>query len=131
MKYLAPIPKQFVDQNGLPLSNGTVHVYISGDTQYANVYQDANGVELMPNPARLDSNGAWLGFVTAGIPMDYVVEDEGGNVQFSYQRVAVPSEGGGGGGGGSECKTPATSTGMVRVRPIALRDNLVAALREP
>ena len=35
------------------------------------------------------------------------------------------------GGGGSKCKTPATSTGMVRVRPIALRDNLVAALREP
>ena len=32
MKYLAPIPKQFVDQNGLPLSDGTVHVYISGDT---------------------------------------------------------------------------------------------------
>lgn len=35
------------------------------------------------------------------------------------------------GGGGSKCKTPATSTGMVRVRPIAWRDNLVAALREP
>lgn len=31
--------------------------------------------------------------------------------------------------GTSKCKTPATSTGMVRVRPI--RDNLVAALREP
>lgn len=31
------------------------------------------------------------------------------------------------GGGGSKCKTPATSTGMVRVRPI--RDNIVAALR--
>lgn len=35
------------------------------------------------------------------------------------------------GGGGSKCKTPATSTGMVRVRPITWRDNLVAALREP
>ena len=35
------------------------------------------------------------------------------------------------GGGGSKCKTPATSTGMVRVRPSAWRDNLVAALREP
>lgn len=35
------------------------------------------------------------------------------------------------GGGSSKCKTPATSTGMVRVRPIAWRDNLVAALREP
>ena len=35
------------------------------------------------------------------------------------------------GGGGSKCKTPATSTGMVWVRPIAWRNNLVAALREP
>lgn len=96
MKYLAPIPKQFVDQNGLPLSNGAVHVYISGDTQYANIYQDADGNELMPNPARLDSNGAWVGFVTAGIPLDYVVEDKDGNVQFEYEKVVA----GGGSGGG-------------------------------
>lgn len=34
------------------------------------------------------------------------------------------------GGGGSKCKTPATSSGMVRVRPIASRKDLVAALRE-
>ena len=34
------------------------------------------------------------------------------------------------GGGGSKCKTAATSTGMVRVRPIASRKDLVAALRE-
>lgn len=34
------------------------------------------------------------------------------------------------GGGGSKCKTAATSTGMVRVRPISWRKDLVAALRE-
>lgn len=34
------------------------------------------------------------------------------------------------GGGGSKCKTPATSTGMVRVRPISWRKDLVAVLRE-
>ena len=96
MKYLAPIPKQFVDHSGVPLFNGTVHVYISGDTQYANVYQDADGEELMPNPARLDSNGAWAGFVTAGIPLDYVVKDKDGNVQFEYEKVVA----GGGQGGG-------------------------------
>lgn len=91
MKYLAPIPKQFVDQSGLPLSNGAVHVYISGDTQHANVYQDADGEELIPNPARLDSNGAWQGFVTAGVPLDYVVEDKDGNVQFEYEKVVAGS----------------------------------------
>lgn len=95
MKYLSPIPKQFVDQNGLPLSNGAVHVYISGDTQYANVYREADGEELMLNPARLDSNGAWQGFVTAGVPLDYVVEDKDGNVQFEYEKV-VAAQGGSG-----------------------------------
>lgn len=34
------------------------------------------------------------------------------------------------GGGGSKCKTVATSTGMVRVRPIANRSDLVEVLRE-
>lgn len=34
------------------------------------------------------------------------------------------------GGCGSKCKTAATSTGMVRVRPISWRKDLVAALRE-
>ena len=105
MKYLAPIPKQFVDQNGLPLSNGTVHVYISGDTQYANVYQDADGEELLPNPARLDSNGAWVGFVTAGIPLDYVVEDKDGNVQFEYEKVVA------GGGTANVAIEPTLSSG--------------------
>lgn len=33
------------------------------------------------------------------------------------------------GGGGAKCKTAATSTGMVRVRPISWRKDLVAALR--
>ena len=34
------------------------------------------------------------------------------------------------GGGNSKCKTLATSTGMVRVRPISWRKDLVSALRE-
>lgn len=34
------------------------------------------------------------------------------------------------GGGGSKCKTLATSTGFVRVRPVANRKDLVAILRE-
>ena len=34
------------------------------------------------------------------------------------------------GGGGSKCKTVATSTGMVRIRPITNRNDCVAILRE-
>lgn len=33
------------------------------------------------------------------------------------------------GGGNSKCRTPGSSTGMVRVRPISSRKNLVSALR--
>ena len=35
------------------------------------------------------------------------------------------------GGGGSKCKTAETSTGIVRLRPIAARKDFVAALRAP
>lgn len=35
------------------------------------------------------------------------------------------------GGGGSKCRSPETSTGMVRVRPLGSRKDLVAALCEP
>ncbi len=35
------------------------------------------------------------------------------------------------GGGGSKCKTPATSTGLVRVRPLTNRGDWVACLRKP
>lgn len=33
------------------------------------------------------------------------------------------------GGGGSKCKSPETSTGLVRVRPVSSRSDLIAALR--
>ena len=33
------------------------------------------------------------------------------------------------GGGGSKCTTPSASTGMVRIRPIAARKDLIAVLR--
>lgn len=35
------------------------------------------------------------------------------------------------GGGGSKCRSPETSTGMVRVRPLDSRKDLVAALSAP
>lgn len=90
MNYLAPIPKQFVDQSGVPYSGGKVTVYNHGNTTKARIYTDASGNTISPNPVVLDSNGAWKAYVPAVARYDYVVEDANGNVVFSFQDVAVP-----------------------------------------
>ena len=95
MRYLTPIPKQFVDQSGIPYSDGTVSVYLSGSDELADIFEDAEGDALCPNPCRLDSNGAWQCFVPGDIPLDYIVQDKHGNVVFPYYNI-VPASGDGG-----------------------------------
>lgn len=92
MRYLTPVPKQFVDQSGIPYSDGTVSVYLSGDSELADIYEDAEGDALYPNPCRLDSNGAWQCFVPGGVPLDYIIKDKNGNVVFEFYDV-LPSGG--------------------------------------
>ena len=94
MRYLTPIPKQFVDQSGIPYSDGTVSVYLSGSDELADIFEDAEGDALCPNPCRLDSNGAWQCFVPGDIPLDYIVQDKHGNVVFPYYNI-VPASGDG------------------------------------
>lgn len=98
MKYLTPVPKQFVDQSGVPYSGGKVSVYVTGSTDFAEIYLDADGETLAPNPARLDSNGSWICFVSADQILDYVVQDKDDHVVATYEKVVV---GGGGGEGGN------------------------------
>ena len=93
MKYLTPIPKQFVDQSGIPYSNGTVSVYLSGSDELADIFEDAEGDALCPNPCRLDSNGAWQCFVAGDVPLDYIVENAEGNVVDSYFGVVISGGG--------------------------------------
>ena len=93
MKYLTPIPKQFVDQSGIPYSNGTVSVYLSGSDELSDIFEDAEGDSLCPNPCRLDSNGAWQCFVTGDVPLDYIVENAEGNVVDSYFGVVISGGG--------------------------------------
>jgi len=96
MKYLVTVPKQFVDQSGIPYSGGTVSVYESGKMELAEIFENASGSELCDNPATLDSNGMWQAFVTADELLDYVVRDADGNVIASYMDVSVPAGEGGG-----------------------------------
>jgi hypothetical protein len=87
MRVIAPIPKQFEDSNGVPYANGRVTVYLHNSTSLAQIYKEAEGGTLAPNPTILDSHGAWNAFVNGGTAYDYVVQDEHDNVIFSYSNV--------------------------------------------
>lgn len=95
MKYLAPVPKQYVDESGIPYSGGTVFVYLHGTPELADIYSGATGEALMENPCTLDSNGSWQCFVPSGVPLDYIVKDADGNVVSSFIDVVIPEGSGG------------------------------------
>lgn len=95
MYYIAPIPSQFVDHSGVPYAGGSVSVRYAGDTDTAEIYQDAEGVSLLQNPCPLDSHGSWVCFVPAGIALDYIVKDKDDHVVFSFDSVVAASGGDG------------------------------------
>lgn len=90
MHYLPPIPKQFVNVNGVPLTNGTLHVFLHGKPDYASVWAEADTDRPAENPVQLESNGAWVAFLDSNVPYDILVYDKLGFVQFSYINVVIP-----------------------------------------
>lgn len=94
MRYLAPIPNQYLDATGEPCAGGSVAVYVSGENRFANIYQNSSGDELVPNPCELDSHGMWQAFVDADLVLDYIVKDSGGYVVAEYYAVSFPTAGG-------------------------------------
>ena len=90
MRYLVPVPKQFVDFSGVPYSNGTVSVYLHGTQELANIYKEASSSVLQDNPCVLDSNGAWSAFVAPDVSLDYIVQDRDGNVVASFLDIVLP-----------------------------------------
>ena len=90
MRYLVPVPKQFVDFSGVPYSNGTVSVYLHGTQELANIYKEASSSVLQDNPCKLDSNGAWSAFVAPDVSLDYIVQDRDGNVVAPFIDIVLP-----------------------------------------
>lgn len=90
MRYLVPVPKQFVDFSGVPYSNGTVSVYLHGTQELANIYKEASSSVLQDNPCKLDSNGAWSAFVAPDVSLDYIVQDSEGNVVAPFIDIVLP-----------------------------------------
>lgn len=91
MLILSPIPKQFLDESGVPYTDGTVSIYLHGDTEFAEVYADAEGTALIENPCILDSHGMWQGFVDSDKPLDYIVKDSEGNVITRFCNISLPT----------------------------------------
>lgn len=94
MRYLVPIPKQYVDESGVPCDAGSVSVYRNGTHELANLYEASDSDELVENPSKLDSSGRWNAFVDPDIPLDYIVADKKGNVIASYINVIIDAASG-------------------------------------
>lgn len=92
-------------------------LYDGNDTTAQGLYKALCSNGWMEVPRRLETDGDVLFFGKDTAHITHVAIAIGGGLMVEA------------GGGGSKCKTAATSTGMVRVRPIASRKDLVAALR--
>ncbi len=95
---LPPAKTTFNDQNGKPLTSGTVDFYIPGTSTRKATYQDAAGTILNTNPVVLDAAGRALILGTGSYRQ--VVKDRNGNPQWDQVTAAGSSSGGGGGNAG-------------------------------
>lgn len=123
MYYIAPIPKQFMDSSGVPYRNGTVEVFLNGDTRHAPVYADCDGTAQVENPFVLDSHGFWNAFVEPGVLLDYVVRDENNNVIFSFYGVKIDAL------GNISHDSTLVGTGD-RARPLGISPSVLEALHQ-
>ncbi len=92
--------QQYFDNNGDPLSSGTVGFYIPNTLSLKTIWQDANQMTVWSNPLTLDAGGkppgASAGIYGAGVYRQ-IVKDSLGNLIWD----AVTSATGSGGGGTS------------------------------
>lgn len=92
---LPPAKTTFVDQNGKPLTSGTVDFYIPGTSTRKTTWQDSAGTIPNTNPVVLD--GAGRAIVLGNGSYRQVVKDRVGNQQWDQ----VTSSAGAGGAGSS------------------------------
>jgi len=85
----------FLDQNGDPLTSGTVDFYIPGTTTRKTTYQDIGGTTPNTNPVTLDAAGRALLWGTGNYRQ--IVKDKNSNIIWDVT-TSVASGGGGGGG---------------------------------
>ena len=106
--------QQFISKSGVPLTSGTVGVYLNGTDDLASVYADPNGLTPLSNPVDIDDDGRTLGlFVDERRVYRIEVRDSSGQLQWSVYPVSPL--GGSGGGGGGVIPDIVSSDGTVKV----------------
>lgn len=94
---MLPALQQFFDNDGNPLSKGTVTTYVAGTSTLKTTYQNAAGSILNTNPIILDAAGRATIYGT-GTYRQLVKDSLGNTIWDAVTNVA----GSGGGGGGSQ-----------------------------
>ena len=87
---LMPMPQQFFDGNGKPLTAGTVDTYAAGTTTRLATYTDSTGGVQNQNPVILDTSGRasiWLG----ASPYRVVVKASTGVVILDMSGITAPT----------------------------------------
>lgn len=75
---LYPPRPQFFDDNGHPLTSGTLEVFLSGTSDHADLFSDIDLATPIANPVDLNSRGepATAVFAAYGIPLKLELRDE-------------------------------------------------------
>jgi microcystin-dependent protein len=94
--------QQFFDNNGNPLSSGTVTTYVPNTTTKKTTWQDSGEITAWANPLSLNSAGRPPG--DKGIYGDgsyrQVIKDKNGNLIWDQTTTSTGTSGGGGSGDG-------------------------------
>lgn len=94
---LPPAKTTFLDNNGKPLTSGTVDFYIPGTTTRKTTWQNSAETIANTNPVKLDAAGRAI--ILGDGSYRQVVKDRAGNIIWD-QVTASPASGSGGGGTG-------------------------------
>lgn len=78
---------QFLDNNGLPVANGSIATYYAGTLNVAPTYADSLGVAANPNPVQLDASGRASLYGNSSI--SYFVELHDANNNLIWQEDNV------------------------------------------
>lgn len=81
------IIQQFMDNNGVPLSGGSLYTYQAGTTTPQATYTDQSGVTPNANPIVLDSAGRCAMWLDPTLSYKFLLQDSGGNTIKTIDNV--------------------------------------------
>lgn len=74
--------------NGVPMVNGTVSVYLAGTTTPSNTWQDEAQTTLNTNPIVLDARGEAVIYLDPTLTYKFVLKNAGGVIQWTQDNLS-------------------------------------------